>query len=75
MGLDTIFTESLLPLAIEGGKCLFYISMVSGIYVLIRGNCSDSIKKIKTATIGYFLLKMVKNYVALIDRIASNIKI
>lgn len=73
MGLAQIFEEVLLPLAVEGGKCLFYISAVSGIYVLIRGNASESIKKVKTATIGYILLRMIKNYVALIDRITNNI--
>ena len=74
MGLADVFENCLLPLAAEGGKCLFYITAVSGIYVLIRGNASESIKKIKTATIGYILLKTIKSYVSLIDRIAANIK-
>lgn len=73
MGLATIFEQCLLPLAIEMGKCLFYIAAVSGIYVLIRGNASESIKKVKTSTIGYILLRSIKNYVDLIDRIVDNI--
>ncbi|MEG0086548.1 MAG: hypothetical protein RR817_08750 [Niameybacter sp.] len=74
MGLAQIFEDCLLPLAVEGGKCLFYITCVSGIYVLIRGNASESIKKIKTATIGYILLRTIKNFVDLIDRIADTIQ-
>lgn len=74
MGLATIFENCLLPLAIEGGKCLFYLTCVSGIYVLIRGNASESIKKIKTASIGYILLRSIKNFVNLIDRIADTIQ-
>lgn len=74
MGLAELFENLLLPLAIEGGKCLLYVSLVSGVYVLIRGSVSDSVKKIKTATIGYFFLRMIKSYVDLIDKLASNMQ-
>lgn len=73
MGLDAIFDKTLLPLAQEFGACLFKLTLISGVYVLIRGNASESIKKVKTSTIGYVLLKTIKTYVDLIDQIAANI--
>lgn len=74
MGLAKLFEECLLPIAFEMGKCLFYLTIISGVYVLIRGNTSDSIKKIKTSTIGYVMLRCVVGFVNLVDRIADTIK-
>lgn len=74
MGLAKVFEDCLLPIAFEMGKCLFYLTIVSGVYVLIRGNASESIKKIKTATIGYVMLRCVVAFVNLVDRIADTIK-
>ena len=36
MGLSAIFDNCLLPLAIEGGKCIFKLMLISGTYLLIR---------------------------------------
>ena len=74
MGLTDLFEVCLLPLAIEGGRCLFYLSCVSGVYLLIRGDAGGSIKKIKTATVGYIVLTSLKNFVRLIDRIVAQIQ-
>lgn len=74
MGLVEIFNEVFLPLVYEAGRCLFSITLISGVYVLIRAhNASESIKKIKTSTIGYFLLKSINSYIDLIDRISNEI--
>lgn len=73
MGLDVAFENAILPLLVEGGKCIFYLSVVSGIYVLIRGNASESIKKIKMSVIGYIMLTMIRKFVVLIDKLAANI--
>lgn len=74
MGLGGVFDNCLLPLAIEAGTCLFKITLISGIYVLIRANAHEGIRKIKMASIGYVLLKSINNYVRLIDRICASIK-
>lgn len=74
MGLGSVFDQFLIPLAVEAGTCIFKITLISGIYILIRSNAHEGIKKIKTATIGYVLLKSINNYVKLIDNICSNIK-
>lgn len=74
MGLDTLFDKALLPIALTGGKCIFKLMLVSGAYVLMRGNASESIKKIKSATLGYVLLKTIQQYVLLIDSIAASIQ-
>lgn len=73
MGLDMAFENALLPLAIAGGKCLFYLSTISGIYCLIRGNGSESVKKIKMSITGYVMLTMIREFVNLIDRLAATI--
>lgn len=74
MGLDTLFDDILLPIAMTGGKCIFKLMLVSGAYILMRGNASESIKKVKSATIGYILLKTIQQYVQLIDSIVATIK-
>ena len=74
MGLTQVFDKCLLPLAIEAGTCIFKITLISGVYVLLRANTSEGIKKIKVASIGYVLLKSIGNYVKLIDRICANIQ-
>lgn len=73
MGLSTAFEDAILPIFVEMGKCLFYLSVMSGIYVLIRGNASESIKKIKMSIIGYTALTLIKQFVNLIDKLAANI--
>lgn len=73
MGLLSAFDQCLLPLAFEAGTCLFKITLISGVYVLIRANAHEGIKKIKMASIGYVLLKSINNYIKLIDRICENI--
>lgn len=73
MGLDVAFENALLPLAISGGKCLFYLASISGIYCLIRGNGSEAIKKIKMSCTGYIMLTMIKEFVNLIDKLAATI--
>lgn len=74
MGLGQVFDNCLLPLAIEAGTCIFKITLISGIYVLMRANTHEGIKKIKVASVGYVLLKSIGNYVRLIDRICEGIK-
>lgn len=74
MGLSQVFETAILPLCFDMGKCMFYITIISGVYVLIRGNVHESIKKIKTATIGYVILRCVVSFVNLVDRIADTIK-
>lgn len=74
MGLSELFDQVLIPIAEEGGKCLFKLILVGGVYTLMRGSASESIKKIKMATIGYILLNTIQQYVKLIDRLADTIK-
>ena len=74
MGLEVLFDKYLYPLALEGGKCIFKLMLVSGAYILMRGSGSESIKKIKSSTIGYILLKTIASYVRLIDNIADSIE-
>lgn len=73
MGLDIAFENALLPIAISGGKCLFYLASISGIYCLIRGNGSEAIKKLKSSIVGYVMLTMIKEFVDLIDKLAATI--
>lgn len=72
--LSIAFEECLLPLAFDAGRCLFYLTIISGVYVLIRGNASEAIKKIKMSTTGYVILRCVVAFVNLVDRIADGIK-
>lgn len=74
MGLLSAFDGWLMPLAMEAGTCLFKLTLISGIYVLIRANAHEGIKKIKTASIGYVLLRSIGSYIRLIDSICNNIK-
>lgn len=74
MGLQQAFDRILLPMAIEAGTCIFKLTLISGIYILMRSNTSEAIKKIKTASIGYVLLKSINSYITLIDNICSTIK-
>ena len=73
MGLSAIFDNCLLPLAIEGGKCIFKLMLISWTYLLIRGNVSESVKKVKMATIGYVLLGTIRKYVELVDSIIDGL--
>ena len=74
MGLANAFESSILPIFFDFGKCLFYVSIISGVYMLIRGNGSESIKKIKTSIIGYVAMRCTIAFVNLVDRIADTIK-
>ena len=44
MSLSKVFKDCLLPLSVECGKCLFYITVVSGICVLVGGKNGKSVK-------------------------------
>lgn len=74
MGLGQVFDQCLLPLAIEAGTCIFKITLISGVYILLRANTHEGIKKIKIASIGYVLLRSIDSYVKLIDNICASIK-
>lgn len=73
MGLAQIFETTIMPIIWDGGKCLFYITLVSGIYAFIRGSASDSIRKIKVSIIGYVLLQFIIELVGLIDKLSATI--
>ena len=74
MGLSSLFDSKLLPLAVDAGVCIFKLMLVSGAYILMRGGASDAIKKVKSATLGYLLLKIISTYVKVIDTIADGIE-
>lgn len=74
MSILSFFENCLFPYAITGGRILFYIALTSGAYLFIRGESSSSIKKIKTSTIGYCLLKLIKTYVDMIDAATNGMK-
>lgn len=74
MGLANAFESGILPIFFDFGKCLFYTSIISGVYMLIRGNGSESVKKIKTSIIGYVAMRCVVAFVNLVDKIADGIQ-
>ena len=73
MGLSAIFVKCRLPLDMEGGKCICKLMLISGKYIVIRGNGPESVKKVKMATIGYVLLGTIRKYVELVDSIIDGI--
>lgn len=72
LGLYSGFQGFIFPLLLEGGKCLFVVSLSSASYLFMRGSSSDAIKKLKMATIGYTVLKCITIYISFVDNIVSN---
>ena len=72
-GLYEGFESFMMPLGIEFGKILFSLSMIGATYVLMRCDVSESIKKMKMATIGYAILKCVQLYIEFVDNIVGKI--
>lgn len=76
IGLFEGFKTGIFPIIAEGSKVLFVISIISGATVIMRNtsNSAEGIKKIKLATLGYTIIKIVFLYVEFIDKIIASIK-
>lgn len=72
VGLYSGFHSLIFPLLLEGGKCLFVVSLASASYLFMRGTSSEAIKKLKMCTIGYSVLKCITIYIAFVDKIVNN---
>lgn len=71
--ISKAFQDNILPIAFDIGRCIFITTTIGGVYVLIRGNQSEAIKKIKNSTIGYIILRMVVAFADLVDKVASQL--
>lgn len=72
--ISSAFEENILPLAFDIGKCIFMTTTISGVYILMRGNQSEAIKKIKNSVWGYIILRLICSFVELIDKIANQLQ-
>lgn len=71
--ISKAFIDNILPIAFDIGKCIFITTTIGGVYILIRGNQSEAIKKIKNATVGYVILKLILAFTELVDKVTSEL--
>lgn len=75
IGLFSAFRSSIVPIFMEIGKVLLYVSVFYGAYHIIRSQYTKGVEKIKWAAIGYIMLQMTDAFVSIIDKIAQNMRL
>lgn len=67
------FDISIMPILSDIGKVIFKVSVVGGIYLIIRQNAPKGIERIKYAAIGYVALNAMDLFINIVDNIGKNI--
>ena len=75
IGLFDAFRVSIIPIFMEIGKVLLYVSVFYGAYHIIRSQYQRGVDKIKWAAIGYIILQMTDAFVKIVDNIAKNMSL
>lgn len=70
---SSAFDFNVMPILIDIGRVIFKVSVVGGVYLIIRQNTTKGIEQIKSAAIGYVALNAMDLFVNIVDNISQNI--
>lgn len=70
-----LFLDGLMPIVMDITGILFRVSIIGGIYCIMRSDSKNGLNRIKMATIAYCMLKFIEVFVQLIDLAVAKVKI
>jgi len=70
--ISEYFNYGVMPILLDAIKVIFKVSVVQGIYYILRSDRKTGIDRIKHATTGYIMFKFIDIFISLIDEVVNN---